>query len=417
MRPDLLVIGAGLAGLSAALRATQAGLRVRVIAKGLGTLHWSTGNLDLLGYLPGAPHPVRKPMEAIYTLPESHPYARLGPERIGHCLSWWQKALGAAGLAYRPATPARSNWLLPSPAGAVRPTYLATEAQAGGDLSQAEPMLIVGFQGMRDFYPHLIAENLTRQGYAARAATLPLAVITRRQDSNTLHLAQELERPGRVQELAAALRPLVRPGERVGLPAILGLERHQAIWQGLATALDAPVFEIPTLPPSVPGIRLHRALTRHLEAQGVQIQVGLTAIGFQADRGRILAVETESSARPWRHQAEGFLLATGGILGGGFNSDPQGRFWEVVFNLPLTVPQDRNAWFRPHFLAPEGHPVFRGGLAVDGCFRPVDGHGTPLYQNLWAAGNLLAHVDAIQERSVEGLAVITGMAAAEALLA
>ncbi len=33
---DLLVIGAGLTGLSAAIHAAQAGLSVRVIAKGLG---------------------------------------------------------------------------------------------------------------------------------------------------------------------------------------------------------------------------------------------------------------------------------------------------------------------------------------------------------------------------------------------
>ena len=33
---DLLVIGAGLAGLSAALNAAEAGFSVRVIAKGMG---------------------------------------------------------------------------------------------------------------------------------------------------------------------------------------------------------------------------------------------------------------------------------------------------------------------------------------------------------------------------------------------
>ena len=61
------------------------------------------------------------------------------------------------------------NLFLPSPAGAARPAFLAPQAQLAGDLSRSEPMLIVGFEGMRDFYPLLIAENLTKSGYQARA--------------------------------------------------------------------------------------------------------------------------------------------------------------------------------------------------------------------------------------------------------
>jgi len=49
---DLLVIGAGLAGLSAAIVVAEAGLRVRVVTKGLSALHWAAGTIDLLGYLP-----------------------------------------------------------------------------------------------------------------------------------------------------------------------------------------------------------------------------------------------------------------------------------------------------------------------------------------------------------------------------
>ncbi|MFZ1550960.1 MAG: FAD-binding protein, partial [Anaerolineae bacterium] len=43
---DLLVIGAGLAGLQAAITAAQAGARVRLIAKGLSATHWAAGTVD-----------------------------------------------------------------------------------------------------------------------------------------------------------------------------------------------------------------------------------------------------------------------------------------------------------------------------------------------------------------------------------
>lgn len=45
---DLLVVGAGLTGLAAALRASELGLKVKVIAKGHGALYWSSGSIDVL---------------------------------------------------------------------------------------------------------------------------------------------------------------------------------------------------------------------------------------------------------------------------------------------------------------------------------------------------------------------------------
>ena len=80
---DLLVIGAGWSGLSAALTAANHGLTVRVIAKGLGSMHWTAGSFDLLGYPPGhgtdaADTPVTDPLAAIADLPAAHPLARVG---------------------------------------------------------------------------------------------------------------------------------------------------------------------------------------------------------------------------------------------------------------------------------------------------------------------------------------------------
>jgi glycerol-3-phosphate dehydrogenase subunit B len=315
------------------------------------------------------------------------------------------------GLPYAGSDPRGVNLILPSPAGAGRPAFLAPLAQRAGDLRQRQPMLVVGFTEMRDFYPHLIAENLAAQGHPARALLLPLDIISAAQDRNTVQLATTLDEEQVQRRLAETLRGLVAPGERIGLPAILGLHRHAEAMELIARVAGAPVFEIPTLPPSVPGIRLTTALRRHLGQLGVRVEVGMEAIGFEAAGDTIRWVETATSARPIRHQAQRFLLATGGVLGGGFDSDAQGRFWEVVFGLPLTTPQDRRQWFRPLFLDPAGQPVFHGGVRVDGCWQAVDAAGQPVYRNLWAAGGVLAHADPILERSLEGVGLATAFAA------
>jgi len=411
---DLLVIGAGLAGLSAAITAAKAGWQVRIIAKGMGVTHWHAGTVDVLGYLPATDQRVQTPLATSQTLAPQHPYPLLGTERLYAGLATFQGWLANSQLGYGGGTDPDQNLWLPSPVGAARPTWLAPAAQLGGDLSRGEPMLIVGFQGLRDFYPQLIAENLTRQGYVARAEFLPLALISDLHDRNPVQLAEALEAPARQAELAAALKEIWRSGERIGLPALLGINEHPTVWSALQRQTGAAIFEIPTLPPSVPGIRLYRALHQQLSNAGGRIETNMEAIGFHADGNRIRWVETATSARPIKHYARHFLLATGGLLGGGFSSDHTGRCWETIFNLPLTIAQDRNAWFHHQFLHPQGQPVFTGGVAVNSAFQPVDQNGAYCYDNLWAAGGVLAATDPIRERSLEGIAVATGIAAAQA---
>ena len=64
---DLIVIGAGLAGLTAALTAAEAGLRVKVVSKGLNALHWSAATLDLFGYTPPRATPILAPWATLPT--------------------------------------------------------------------------------------------------------------------------------------------------------------------------------------------------------------------------------------------------------------------------------------------------------------------------------------------------------------
>lgn len=423
---DLLVIGAGLSGLMAAYTAAQEGLRVQVAAKGLGSMHWSAGTVDVIGYTSEEPvEPVERPFDAIQAMSATHPahpYVLLGARQVQGALETFTSLMAKLGLPYNGAADAGENLLLPSAVGALRPVFLAPQAQIAGDISRPEPLLIVGFRGLRDFYPELIAYNLTMQGCQARAAFLPLSLLTEQSDRNNVHLAQALDDPARRARLGRELKQLAQSGERIGLPAILGLDEHAAALADLQGAAGAPVFEIPTLPPSVPGMRLYKALRAKLWSMGVRVDAGIEAIGastipsHNGTAGRVQWVETATSSRPFKNRAKSFLLATGGILGGGFDSDHTGRLWEVVFDLPVTVPQRRSQWFRPRFMNPAGHPVFNGGVAVDQRMQPVDAAGKVVYANLWATGGALASVDPIQQHSLEGIAIASGVAAAKAIV-
>ncbi len=95
------------------------------------------------------------------------------------------------------------------------------------------------------------------------------------------HLAHELDDAARRSRLGKHLKQIVQPGERIGLPAILGMDAHAEAMTDLQDICGVPVFEIPTLPPSVPGIRLFTALRDKLLSMGVRVETGMEIIGAE----------------------------------------------------------------------------------------------------------------------------------------
>ncbi|HEY1016248.1 MAG TPA: FAD-binding protein, partial [Herpetosiphonaceae bacterium] len=77
MAYDTIVIGAGLAGLTAALRSAQAGRSTLLLAKGQGALPWSSGCVDLWP----APDP-RAALETLAGERPDHPYALAGLDAL-----------------------------------------------------------------------------------------------------------------------------------------------------------------------------------------------------------------------------------------------------------------------------------------------------------------------------------------------
>jgi glycerol-3-phosphate dehydrogenase subunit B len=209
----------------------------------------------------------------------------LGAERVRRAVEWFAGQEGVRSLGYagnEGAQPAAAD-----PGGGLRPTYLAPAGQRAGERADLRPLVAVGLQGMRDFYPHLIARNLQLQGQTVRAVQIPWSVVSEQRDRNTAQLAECLDgTPGPAAAGRRVLQLVVQPGERVGLPAILGRHAHPAVLALLGEQLGSPVFEIPTLPPNVPGIRLAAVLRRAAAAARGAGRVGMEGVGFRAQAGK-----------------------------------------------------------------------------------------------------------------------------------
>jgi glycerol-3-phosphate dehydrogenase len=415
--PDILVIGGGLAGLVAAWRASLKGKRVRLITKGWGATHWHAGCVDVIGYYAASsPQPVESPratLEDMIRENPRHPYGLAGLEAIEEATLEFQLLCDQAGYPLRGSL--ESNWILPSAIGAPRPTCLAPATMIAGDLHRHDPMLIAGFETLKDFYPGLIAGNLALQGISASAVMLDLASLKSRRFLYPHILAQRFEEEEFREEVAKTLKPGLGNAQRVGFPAVLGLDDAVTVKNDLEKKLGREVFEIPPLPPSIPGIRLHNILLKIIEKNGGRVFDGMEALAAEVEGKQVVAVFTEAAARNKVNRASNFILATGGILGGGIFAGHTGEVSEVVFNLPLSAPEKQDQWLDREFLGLPGHPIYRSGLNVDSSFRPIMEGDDILFENLFAAGTTLAGGDYIRERSFDGIALVTGFLVGEAV--
>jgi glycerol-3-phosphate dehydrogenase subunit B len=411
---DVVVIGAGLAGLAAAVRTAEAGARVLVLAKGVGATHLSPVTIDVLGY---APERVEHPREALAALPAGHPYGLVGADGVTAAVAWFRDRIAGGSLpGYAYTGGLDENLLLPTAVGAARPTALAPESLAGGDLRDPAPICVVGFRALKDFHPALLADNLSRSGLGVQARAIELDLSPEgRRDVNSLGFARGFDDPRFRAEVIGAVAPRLHADERVAFPAVLGIADPHGAWAEIERALGHRVFEIPTLPPSVPGMRVFAILREALRRAGGRMVLNNVVTGAESRDGRVSAVRTRLGLREERRGADWVVLATGGFASGGLELDSYWQARETALGLPLSgLPEPGEPRFSPEYFGEQ--PMARVGVAADRELRPLDPAGDRAAENVLVAGATLAGAQPWREGSGDGLSLSTGHRAAELVL-
>ncbi len=425
---DVVVIGAGLAGLSAAARLLEQGKSVTLVSKGVGGLQLGQGTIDLWGY---APEYVEDPRAAIDQVEdEDHPYFHFTAKDVEDAVAWIKRLMGDELLAGG----ARSNYRLPTAVGALRPTALAQPSMLAGE-PNGQKIVLVGFTRLKDFYPDLVAQNLNRQTnpdgtpIEARAIHVDLEIRKGELDSSGLQFARALDFPDKRDELCKLVKPNLDERDVVGFPAVLGLADHTA-WKDIAQRLGHEVFEVPIPPPGVPGMRLNERFTRLVKsgmkdpdaivsvpgqtgvvASRTRFMLGAPVTGFTEEDEKITSITVASAGHPTVLEAKDFVLATGGLESGALGMDSYGNVSESIFNLPLHGVVEEQVtgdyWGE--------QPLFKVGLKVDSGMRPLDQDGKPVYSNLRAAGGAISGSVRWREKSGDGVALLTGLRAADSI--
>jgi glycerol-3-phosphate dehydrogenase subunit B len=412
---DLMVIGAGLAGLAAALFAAQRGLKV-CLSGDAGGLDFHTGCLDLLGV-----HPMEQgqrrddPWQALEELSAAcpqHPYASIAPDTIRQAFYEFTASLAQGGLLYQGHE--RRNLKLLTSAGTVKHTYRAPHTMWTGAqvMEERQPALLVDFAGMKEFNLAQAVEVQKRNWPGLRHARLTLPEYLG--DLHPEAMAWDLALAQNRVKLAGRIQEHLNDEQAVGLPAVLGVQNTVMVKSHLEELLGMKVFEIPTPPPAIAGLRLREAMERALAALGVELLLKKRVSAFEASAGGFRFRVSEGGLDQ-DIQARGAILAGGRFIGKGLMSDRE-RIWEPLFGLPVHQPPSREHWHHTDFYDPRGHPVNQAGLEVDAEFRPLADSGRPAYENLFAAGIILAHQDWMRQKCGSGLALATALAAVESFL-
>jgi glycerol-3-phosphate dehydrogenase subunit B len=178
----------------------------------------------------------------------------------------------------------------------------------------------------------------------------------------------------------------------------------------LEETIGVEVFEIPILPPSVPGMRIFRNFKEWLIQRGVTFLLGHSVSKTILHGKRCEGIEVSHPPLSQSYSADRFILATGRFISGGLKADEE-KIFEPLFNLPVLQPESRANWFANSFF--DGHPIHQAGILADSYFQPTDERGEQALRNVWIAGSILAGHDCIQEKSREGIEISTGYWAAK----
>jgi glycerol-3-phosphate dehydrogenase subunit B len=343
-RYDVIVVGAGISGLTAAGAAAHRKLQVALVAIGPGS--FVTGPAWL------------KAQEILQTSAEPG---------LREAITFFCEMAQLAGCPF--AGDISTARPLPSLLGDLHSVALAPLPLWNVEPRDGVATAIVGVRGMSCFDENFMAERLSEQArrmnssgaYAARQITISREMGI---PVTAMRIAQCFDSDsGFRAELARALRTAASGFGRILVPGMLGLKSSPEQIAQFENEIGCAVGEIPTLPPSIPGLRVFHHLERYLHNIGVELYRGFPVEKVEIEDGLCAGMGVATPGRLMNLRCQSAVLATGRHYRSPLGEEYAGRDQQM---RPLT--STGSVMARNLFVAP---PLPSAGASIDGNVQHI----------------------------------------------
>ncbi len=417
---DVVIIGGGISGYTAGLRCLEKGLKTAIISTGKSAFHFSSGSFDLLSHSPIDGEIVENPFVAIEQLEHQmpqHPYAKIGANNVKQAMDWFATQLNQLGIAVS-YNQDNSNHFRITPMGIFMPSWLSQDSVFRvsynlENLSQFKRVVIVSFEHFRDFQPRMTQDNLQRHPKLAHTPVvqIPISLSASNESGNScsdrrsINVGRLLNDSVIFEHFKSQLSAQVNQDDLVILPAIFDARNEQQHLNQLVRDAQFTLHEVPTMPPSLLGIRVEKALLNAFIKQGGVSHRNDTVIkgefAVKGDQQYLQKIYT-SNMGDMPIEAQQFLLASGSFFSKGLVAK-RNHIVEPIFDLDIAEYPCRSDWHQFDFFSHKPQPFLEFGVATDEQFRPKVNGDT--INNLYCAGSILADYHPVSHGCGSGVAI------------
>ena len=399
MKFDTIIIGGGLCGLAAGIELSRKGQKCLIVSSGQSALHFFSGSFELCSLSDN-------PYEAISSFDETHPYSRIGVDKVRNMAADVKSFFKEVGITLKGQKDA-NHWRI-TPLGTLKRAWLTMDEYATIPSDGRIPwkkVAVLDIEGFMDFHANYIAAGLSELGVETVLKFISMPELDRLRcnptEMRSTNIAKTLT--GDVlRALAARINEYAKDVEAVLMPAVVGLDGCSDVVR-LKEYVDRPLYFLPTLPPSVPGIRLQLMLKKHFLKLGGTYMLGDSVTWGEFDGGRLRSITTRNHG-DLRFEADNFILASGSLFSKGLVSDMNG-VREPVFGLDVDSSAERPQWYRKNLF--DAQPYMSFGVAVGNDFKVFK--NSSQVENLYAVGSVLSGFNALKEGSGAGVSILTAL--------
>ena len=394
MKSDVIIIGSELDAFVACIRLNELGFNSRIFSNGKGSLLYSLGNIKILNLIE-TNFEKKSPFSFFEKLTSNHPYNIIGKENVKKAVDWFFNLNFFTRLKINQYD---NNINTLSPIGLKIPCSGLYDSQICYDDLRNKEISIIEIENYKDFHSELIAKSIKKFTKSIEIIKIQQPDLSKNSDSSSLAIS--FDNIDNLKNYFNILKnKLNKDSSIVIFPAVLGLNNHIKVIQLAEKILNKKCVEAPTLPPSIPAIRLNLDLEKEVMKNN-NLHKGSIISKSKIENNKCLSL-IDNLNRTFK--ADTFIVSNGGILMGGIKVYSNGEIIEKIFNSKI---QNNN-----HLLKEENsqslNALQTSGVLTNNKLNPFQMDDS-IIENVFFTGRNLANWNPSIEFSSEGMSIASG---------